>query len=298
MSVEFPYKNNFLSYLGVLKNYSKHTQVAYINDVEQFYSFLSRPTTADFYSSLTSQIVRRWVRDLAENGISPKSIHRKVSSLKTYSSFLFKEQHITEPVTIEVQLPKAKKAIPTYVKENELNQLLDKMEAESKSFDEYLSFLIMSTFYNTGVRRSELINLKNDDLNIAQRQLKVIGKGNKERRIPVTEELVRQMDVFRGIKTAEGVVSNFIFCNFEGKKLADKWVYNMVNKLLATTFVDKKSPHVLRHSFATHLLQNGADINSIKELLGHSSLSATQIYAHNDIAQLKKVYKNTHPFSD
>ena len=298
MSVEFPHKNNFLSYLGVLKNYSKHTQVAYINDVEQFYSFLSQPSTTDFISSLTSQIVRRWVRDLAENGISPKSIHRKVSSLKTYSSFLFKEQHIKEPVSIEVQLPKAKKAIPTYVKENELNHLLDQMEAEAKSFDNFLSFMIMSTFYHTGIRRSELINLKKSDVYIAQRQLKVIGKGNKERRIPITEELVRQMDNFSRIKTEEGVVSNFIFCNFEGKKLADKWVYSMVNKLLSSTFVDKKSPHVLRHSFATHLLQNGADINSIKELLGHSSLSATQIYAHNDIAQLKKVYKKTHPFSD
>ena len=298
MSVEFPYKSNFLTYLGVLKNYSKHTQIAYINDVEQFFAFLSFPNKQNFIASLTSPVVRRWVRELAEQKISAKSIHRKVSSIKTYCLFLFKEQHISEPISIEIQLPKTKKSIPTYVKENELNQLLDRMESESKSFEEYLNFMIVSTFYHTGIRRSELINLENEDFSVHQRQLKVMGKGNKERRIPITEELLRQMNVFNRIKSEAGVVSNFIFCNFEGKKLADKWVYNMVNKLLSSTFVDKKSPHVLRHSFASHLLQNGADINSIKELLGHSSLSATQIYAHNDIAQLKKVYKDTHPFSD
>ncbi|MBT8326854.1 MAG: site-specific integrase, partial [Bacteroidia bacterium] len=208
MSVEFPYKNNFLSYLRVLKNYSEHTQIAYINDVEQFFSFLSQPNSTDFISSLSSRVVRRWVRELAENNIGAKSIHRKVSSLKTYSSFLFKEQHINHPVSIEVQLPKAKKAIPTYVKENELNNLLDQLEADATTYDDYLNFMILSMFYHTGIRRSELINLKNSDLNIAQQQLKVIGKGNKERRIPITEELVRQMDVFSRIKSEEGVVSN------------------------------------------------------------------------------------------
>ena len=298
MSTSFPYKEEFSSYLRVLKNYSLHTVSAYITDVEQYYVFSNSKNEIQFIASLDSIEIRRWVRILAKGLISAKSIHRKISSLKTFTSFLFKEGLVDKAITIQLSLPKIKKVLPTYVKKEELNDLLDDLESKANSFEIYLHFIVISMFYHTGIRRSELTNLKNDDLNLDSKMLKVFGKGSKERLIPLGVEILQQLKKFNLLKRKEGVVSPYIFCNFEEKKLKDKWVYNVINKLLESTYVGKRSPHILRHSFATHLLQNGADINSIKELLGHSSLSSTQIYASNDITQLKKVYKNTHPFSD
>ena len=242
--------------------------------------------------------LRKWIRKMTIEQLSERSIHRKVSSVRTYQKFLLVTQRIEELTSLEVKLPKIKKKIPTYIRVGELDALLNQLEKEVKDYSSMLEFIIVSTFYHTGIRRSELINLKESDVSFSRTELKVLGKGNKERIIPLGVEILHQLQRFLDIKAEQDIKSTLIFCNFEEEKLSEKWVYTLVNRKLQNTLSDKKSPHVLRHSFATHLLQNGADINAIKDLLGHTSLSATQIYAHNEIDQLKKVYKDKHPFSD
>ena len=298
MSAYFPYKKEFESYLKIQKNYSNHTLVAYVNDVGQFFDFLDNFKIPKELTSVYSKTLKKWVRSLSQSKISGKSIHRKVSSVNTYIHFAYNQNFLDEPVELKVQLPKLKKTVPHFVKQKEMNELLNSLEKLAVEYEDVLEYLILSTFYQTGIRRSELINLQVSDFNLSKNELKVFGKGGKERIIPINPELVNQFENFSKLKLSKSIVSNYIFCNFEGEKLNDKWVYNAINKILGRTHIGKRSPHVLRHTFATHLLQNGADINAIKELLGHSSLSATQLYAQNDIAQLKKVYKDTHPFSD
>jgi integrase/recombinase XerC len=232
------------------------------------------------------------------NEISEKSIHRKVSAVKSFADYLFVSDEIDYEIALEIQLPKLKKQIPTYVKEREINQVLDSYELDVDNYPSSLEFIIFSSFYHTGMRRSELISLKESNLSIGNKELKVLGKGQKERIIPLSNEIVQQLERFLECKKSNQIKSDYVFCDSRGAQLKEKWVYQVVKNILDQTFSDKKSPHILRHSFATHLLQNGADMNSIKELLGHSSLAATQIYAHNDISQLKKIYKDTHPFSE
>ena len=273
-----------------------HTSQAYLRDVLQYMRFLSEDDNSKFVPNVKT--LRLWVRKLLVSNISEKSVHRKVSSVRAYTKFLFNTKRIDSLPSLELALPKIKKRIPKYVKVAEMASLLQELEANVSDYESALEFMIISAFYHTGIRRSELIDLKEQDFSRAKSELKVLGKGNKERIIPLSSEAVKHFDDFIRTKKDHGIVSNLFFCNFRQEKLKEKWVYNLVNSLLAQTHSDKKSPHILRHSFATHMLQNGADINAIKELLGHSSLSATQIYAHNDIAQLKKVYKKTHPFSD
>jgi site-specific recombinase XerD len=230
MSVSIITIEHFYEYLLKERNYSPLTCKAYITDLGQYRDFVG---SGQCQLLPDSKSVRQWVRRLALQKKSPKSIHRKVSSVRSFAKFLFLRGVIKDAISIEVQLPKPKKRIPTFVKISEMNKLLD-----------------------------------------------------------------RQLSAFCKIKIKNNINSEFFFCKFEGDKLSEKWLYNLVKKSLESTNIIKKSPHILRHTFATHLLQNGADINAIKELLGHSSLGATQIYTHNDISQLKKVYKNTHPFSD
>jgi integrase/recombinase XerC len=298
VSAKFPYKADFETFLKVQRNYSRHTILAYATDVNQFYTFHLPESESNFLDFLKVKPLREWVRHLAETKLQSKSIHRKVSAINTFSFFLYQQAILDEPRELKVNLPKLKKTIPQYVKQNEIHLLLNDLEKNAKEYEDFLAHIILAAFYHTGIRRAELINVKVKDYNKAKKELRVFGKGAKERIIPLTPEFDNHMQKFLTFKFSKNIESNYIFCNFEGEKLGDKWVYNIINKLLQATHVGKRSPHVLRHSFATHLLQNGADINAIKELLGHSSLSATQLYAQNDIAQLKKVYKKTHPFSD
>ena len=287
------YIEKFYSYLLKERGYSINTALAYRKDVEQYFLFVE---DGDWMPSVKE--IRTWVRSLLLLGRSERSVHRKVSSLRTYAKFLHSSRVIDELPSFELQLPKVKRKIPSYIKESELSKLLNTLEQEAVDFKSMLRLAIVTTFYHTGIRRSELINLKNSDFDLVKNELKVLGKGNKERIIPMSGELVRVVDEYKDFKEQESIDNEIFFCNFGGVKLKEKWVYSLVNDLLNQTFGEKKSPHILRHSFATHLLQNGADINAIKELLGHSSLSATQLYAHNDISRLKEVYKDTHPFSN
>ncbi len=297
MRSEFPYKHLFLDYLKAVRNYSIHTQTAYLTDVSQFFEANQAVNSEKHLSSISSMLVRSWVRQLASQEVEAKSIHRKISSIKTYVKFLAKQKLIAEPISIEVQLPKIKKSLPTYVKVGDMDKLLDQMFSEAEDFEAYRDAAVLSAFYHTGMRRSELINLTEKNIDLSKREIKVLGKGNKERIIPFNQELAKHFARLNDYKKELGIQTEYIFTDSHGEVLKERWVYTMVNDALSGTFADKKSPHILRHSFATHLLQNGADINAIKELLGHSSLTATQLYAHNDIKQLKKVYDQSHPFS-
>jgi integrase/recombinase XerC len=296
MSAFLRYIKSFSDYLLKERNYSVHTQESYVRDVTQYIAFSAAQEENPEVPNDKS--LRKWVRELSKNNIASKSIHRKVSSVKAYARFLAISKVVAEVPSLEVQLPKMKNRLPSYVKVSELSQLLERLENDIIDYPTALEHIIIATFYHTGIRRSELISLTAGNLNIAKAELKVLGKGDKERLIPLTGEILQQIHRFLKIKSENDIDSKYIFCKLGGEKLREKWVYSLIKKLLSSTFVDQKSPHILRHTFATHLLQNGADINAIKELLGHSSLSATQIYAHNDIAQLKRVYKDTHPFSD
>lgn len=292
----FSHIDKFSDYLLIERGYSKHTVISYTKDVQQFFQYTN--LEKDVSSALVAPLLRSWIRHLLQNKLSEKTVHRKVSAVKTFAKFQYVTKVIDELPNLDVSLPKLRKKIPSYVKENQLGLLLEDLESAVKDFDSFLPFIILSTFYHTGVRRSELINLERSKLDLSRQELRVLGKGQKERVLPLSIEIVKQLADFLRIKSENGIESPYIFCNFDGEKLNDKWVYNLVKRLLGGTDSDRKSPHILRHSFATHLLQHGADINAIKELLGHSSLSSTQIYAHNDIAKLKDIYKQTHPFSD
>ena len=287
--------DKYHDYILKNRNYSIHTVQSYITDIKQYLTYLE-----DFKPSHIpdSKSLRKWVRSLMLNSISEKSIHRKVSAIKSFANYLYVSDEIDYEIALEIQLPKLKKQIPTYVKERELNQVLDSYELDSDDYQSSIEFIIFSSFYHTGMRRSELISLKEVDLSLGKMELKVMGKGQKERIIPLNNEIIQHLQRFQECKKLNHIISEYVFCDAKGNQLKEKWVYQVIKNILNQTFSDKKSPHVLRHSFATHLLQNGADMNSIKELLGHSSLAATQIYAHNDISQLKKIYKDTHPFSE
>lgn len=288
--------SKYADYLSNNRMYSKHTVLSYTRDLDQYHQFVQQFSGHNFLPN--SKSLRLWVRLLAKEKKSEKTIHRKVSSVKSFAKFLFITGEIKESISIELQLPKLKKQIPTYVKEKDMEHLLESFQWDSSDYKSCLAYTIFSCFYHTGMRRSELISLSSRQFNAYNQEIKVIGKGSKERIIPLSNEIISQLNAFTEVKTKQGIQSEFIFCDKKGNKLSDKQVYIIVKRFLDKTFSNKKSPHVLRHSFATHLLQNGADINAIKELLGHSSLSATQIYAHNDISQLKKIYKKTHPFSE
>ena len=287
--------DKYHDYILKNRNYSIHTVQSYITDIKQYLTYLE-----DFKPSHIpdSKSLRKWVRSLMLNSIAEKSIHRKVSAIKSFANYLYVSDEIDYEIALEIQLPKLKKQIPTYVKERELNQVLDSYELDSDDYQSSIEFIIFSSFYHTGMRRSELISLKEVDLSLGKMELKVMGKGQKERIIPLNNEIIQHLQRFQECKKLNHIISEYVFCDAKGNQLKEKWVYQVIKNILNQTFSDKKSPHVLRHSFATHLLQNGADMNSIKELLGHSSLAATQIYAHNDISQLKKIYKDTHPFSE
>jgi integrase/recombinase XerC len=289
----------FSEYLSSERNYSSHTVKAYVQDLVSYVFFVYGDDDSKVPIP-TAQDLRKWVRALALAESSAKTMHRKVSSIRGFAKFLELKGVVSNAIPLDIQLPRIKKKLPSFVKIKEIDAVISDLaiKCQNGDYDSHLKYAVFQFFYHTGVRKSELISLRSDSYSLYRSEFRVIGKGKKERIIPVGVEFQDFIGGFLEIKRLHKVESDFMFCNFEGKRLKEKWVYNFINNALSSTFADQKSPHALRHSFATHLLQNGADINAIKELLGHSSLSATQIYTHNDIDQLKKVYRDTHPFSD
>ena len=285
-------KNKFITYLSSEKRFSEHTVKSYTTDLKQFTSFLSAEfQIIDDINEISFQIIRTWIASLLEKGISPRSVNRKISTLKSYFKFLIREGAIAENPMMKVVAPKSKKRLPVFIEEDQISTLLNEVQFE-EGFVGERNKLIIEIFYVTGIRLSELINIKISDVDFPNQLIKVLGKRNKERLIPLSSSMVDSLSNF----IEKNQQNQFLFTNLDGKKLYTKLVYRLVNKYIGKiSSVNKKSPHILRHTFATHMLNNGADINAIKELLGHANLSATQVYTHNTIEKLKTVYKQAHP---
>ena len=289
--VMLSYRDNFINFIRFEKRYSPHTVVSYETDLTQFISFLNEDLEVDDIHIVNYQDVRSWIYYLSENNISASSVNRKITCLRSYFKYLIQENIISEnPMFNIISLKKAKK-LPVFIQESKMNQLLDNIEFPD-SFEGYRDKLIIDVFYMTGIRVSELLSISIKDIDFSNHIMKVIGKRDKERLIPLTLDLTNRINNFCN----KHRISDFLFINEKGNKISSKNVYNIVNKYLSmVSSLEKKSPHVLRHTFATHMMNNGADINAIKEILGHSSLNATQIYTHNTIDRIKDVYKKSHP---
>ena len=286
------HKELFKKYLSSEKRFSPHTVKSYYNDINQFSSFLfDEYQIKSEISEVNFHMVRSWITTLLEKGLSARSIHRKISTLKTYFRFLEREGVINDSPMLKVVAPKSKRKLPLFVEEEQIRLLLDEVQFDF-GFIGDRDKLIIEFFYVTGVRLSELINIRVLDISFDRKLVKVLGKRNKERLIPLSEKLLKDLSSF----ISSYNLQNYLFTNLKGEKVYNKLVYRVVNKYIAKiSSINKKSPHILRHTFATHMLNNGADINAIKELLGHANLSATQVYTHNTIEKLKSVYKQAHP---
>ena len=286
------HQEKFVNYLSSEKRFSEHTIVAYSTDLSQFIQFLSANfQIKDEVSEINFQIVRSWIASLLEEGVSPRSVNRKISTLKTYFRYLIREQVILESPMLKVVAPKSKKRLPVFIDEYQIESLLNEVKFDDGFVGER-DKLIIELFYVTGIRLSELINIKVSDVDYNNNLIKVLGKRNKERLIPLSVNIINNIKLF----TKKNDVNNYLFTNLDGTKVYAKLVYRIVKKYIGKiSSINKKSPHILRHTFATHMLNNGADINAIKELLGHANLSATQVYTHNTIEKLKSVYKQAHP---
>lgn len=287
---------SFLKYIEFEKRYSKHTVITYKNDLEQFNIFLSNLDQQLNLQSVTYPHIRSWVITLVEDGISPSSVNRKMASLRSYYKFLMKSGALKKDPTVQLKALKTSKRLPQFAQESEMQRLFDLVDF-GNDFTGKRDELMMELLYATGIRRSELIALKVDSINLGKSQIKVLGKRNKERIIPLNTEVAELIQKYLKMRDeAFGNTNNFLLLTDKGEQLYDGFVYRKVKRYLgATTSLEKKSPHILRHTFATHLLNNGADLNAVKELLGHSSLAATQVYTHNSLDKLKKVFEQAHP---
>lgn len=287
---------SFINYLNYEKRMSPLTVNAYSNDLQQFYLYLKNVYSITDIKDVTPSIIRSWIVSLMENKINASSVNRKISALKSYYKFLLREKILEENPMNKIQSPKNPKRLPVFVEESKMNALIENANFGC-DFKGKRDLLIIEMLYCTGMRRSELVNLKESDVNFQKGTLKVVGKRNKERLIPITNELKTLIKDY--IETKRKVIeskTSFLFLTEKGEPIYPGAVYRIVKKSLEqVTTLSKKSPHVLRHTFATHLLNNGADINAIKELLGHANLSATQVYTHNTIEKLKSVYSKAHP---
>jgi integrase/recombinase XerC len=248
-------------------------------------------------AGVTSYDIRAWIVSMLDNGYSTISVHRKISCLRVFYRYLRKEGIINNDPLEKVVLPKRKKHLPVFIEEEAINKLLDNYSF-GDSFAGIRNRTIVELLYVTGMRRAELIGLRDNDVDLADGSVKVTGKRNKQRIIPVIKPFISRLEEYIRVRNenVQPVANGWFFITDKGNKLYDKYVYNTVNSYLSmVTTIEKKSPHILRHTFATHMLNHGADLNSIKELLGHANLSATQIYTHNTFEKLKKVYKQAHP---
>lgn len=283
---------NFIDYLHFEKRYSEHTLIAYENDLKQFIEFAEIQSIQEF-SSLSSSFIRSWIVELIEKGVANKSVNRKLASLRSWYKWLRKEGLVSHNPLNKLKGPKSEKRLPSFAKESEMStEHLD--HYFSADFDGQRDALMVEIFYQTGIRLSELIHLLDSDTQSGA--IKVLGKRNKERIIPINSLLYEKIEAYRSIRNATCGMTKYLFVLSNGNQLYPNFVYRKIVAYLGTaTQLDKKSPHVLRHTFATHMLNRGAGLETLKDLLGHASLAATQVYTHNSFAQLNKVYLQAHP---
>jgi integrase/recombinase XerC len=285
--------SHFLDYLKKNKRYSVHTLTAYKTDLNQLQNYLVGQYELKIELA-NSEILRSWIVDLLENGTQSKSVNRKISSIKSFYKYMLREGVIDKNPTDKLISPKVSKPLPNFIREKEMDNLLDSFVFED-SFKGVRDRLILELLYSSGIRLSELIGVKLSDVNFVQQSMKVLGKRNKERIVPLHREVIATMNGYIEQRQQVKNDENLLLTD-SGKKMYPKFVYRKVNYYLGqVTTASKKSPHVLRHTFATHMLNNGADLNTIKEILGHANLSATEIYTHNTIEKLKNIYKQAHP---
>lgn len=289
-------KETFFKDIKSQRNYSQHTLVAYEKDVNQFSDFLNQEFETE-PENATADMVRTWVVNLLEKGYHKSTLHRKISSLKVFYKYLMNQDYIkTNPAALIV-LPRLDQKLPDVLTEKQLRILLDDIDYPD-TFEAIRDKLILEMLYQTGIRRAELVSLSIDDVDFYNLTIKVTGKGKKQRIIPVDGSLVDTIKTYLKYRNAlqQENISNRLFVTNKGRAIYAKLIYRIVNRYLhLVSTASKRSPHILRHSFATHMLNNGADINVVKELLGHSSLNATQVYTHNTTDKIKSIYKQAHP---
>ena len=287
---------SFLNYLEFEKRYSARTIESYRTDLLQLEIFCAKINVSSVYLA-DSKSIRSWVVSLLEGGCRNRSVNRKISTLKSFYKYLLREGTIQTNPLVKVQSLKSSKLVPAFVTQNQIRQLLDEVEFDS-DITGCRNRLIIELLYLTGIRLSELIHLKRNDIDSKNLTMKVLGKRNKERIIPITTSLIRSINNYMSVVESEVIVNNggYLLVTNNGEKVYPRMVYRIVRQAIGkVTTMEKRSPHVLRHTFATHMLNNGAGISVIKELLGHSNLAATQIYAHSTFEKLKNIYKQAHP---
>jgi len=290
------YQETFINHLRFEKRLSPHSVIAYTNDLNQFYTYLKTTYSAENIKDINHSIIRSWIVSLMENKIAARSVNRKISTLKSYYKFLLREKVVEINPMNKIQSPKSPKRLPVFVEESKMGALIEDVSFLD-DFEGRRNLLIIELLYFTGMRRIELVNLKEGDIDFYKGTVKVLGKRNKERLIPITNELIDLIKEYLiQRKKLNNISGEYLFLTNKGNHIYPTAVYRIVKSSLEkVTTLAKKSPHVLRHTFATHLLNNGANLNAIKELLGHANLAATQIYTHNTIEKLKSVYSKAHP---
>lgn len=288
----------FIAYLVDEKRYAHHTVKAYRNDLKQLSAYLMQYYQINNLLHADASILRSWLVSLLNDGYSPRTVNRKLSTLKTYFQFQMREKVIDYNPVRKLISPKMPRRLPLFVEKEKLEYLFTNIDFGS-DYKSKRDQLIITLFYATGMRRAELINLKHSDIDFYNAWIKVLGKRNKERLIPLAPTVIDHIKEYLNSKAEVFGTTDetqWLFVTNKGKQLYPRLVYRVVNNYLnLVTTIEKKSPHVLRHSFATHILNNGADLNAVKELLGHSNLAATQVYTHNTVEQLKAIYKQAHP---
>ena len=293
-----PEIQSFIDYLKFEKRFSAHTIRSYHDDLIQFVSFLDTQYGAFKLKEISQSYVRSWLASLKDDDLTSRTINRKISTLKSFFKFQLKNGVIEITPMFNITAPKISKRLPVFIKEKDVEELIKSLTTNAEDWDSLNTKMLITVFYSTGMRLSELINMKERQVDFSRKQLKILGKGNKERIIPAGPDLLNTIREYINEKRKVfEKTDDVLLVSSRGKKLYPKYAYNLVKTILSEEVktLDKKSPHVLRHTFATHLMNNGANLDAVKELLGHASLASTQVYTHNTIEKLKNVHKKAHP---
>jgi len=288
----------FLEYISLEKKYSVHTSTAYKNDLFSFRDFLVKEYSQDNLLEAHYSQIRSWIVSLVDRDMSNRTINRKVSSLKSFYKFAQKTNKIDVSPLVKHKALKTQKKVQVSFTSREINTVINQIAIDT-DFTSTRNKLIVELFYSTGIRRAELINIKDKDISFSDRTIKVLGKRNKERFVPLLTSVIQTLKKYLELKKEFTIGEEELFITKTGNKIYETLVYRVINSYFSKiSSKEKKSPHILRHSFATHLLNEGADLNSVKELLGHSSLASTQVYVQNSLDVIKKVYNQAHPRSE